>query len=153
MGIALFSAATLIESLQGVIGWLAPREQRPAASHNTPPEVWHRPKRMRVRSGPSSQSIGQAVGRQAHAGIPAKHSTDHATAPLLPCAVASRQVTRNLRVQRPLRVVRVMYATGSSASSACAGRMVISGRMADVCAELDRLAALEATPSSMMSLA
>jgi hypothetical protein len=25
------------------------------------------------------------------------------------------------------------------------GRMVISGRMADVCAELDRLAALEAT--------
>jgi hypothetical protein len=26
----------------------------------------------------------------------------------------------------------------------CAGRMVISGRMADVCAELDRLVALEA---------
>ncbi|WP_255419314.1 hypothetical protein [Limnohabitans sp. T6-5] len=28
-----------------------------------------------------------------------------------------------------------------------AGRMVISGRMADVCAELDRLAALEALHS------
>ena len=27
---------------------------------------------------------------------------------------------------------------------ACVGRMVISGRMADVCAELDRLAAREA---------
>ncbi len=42
---------------------------------------------------------------------------------------------------RPLRVVRVVDPQrGGSAS----GRMVISGRMADVCAELDRLAALEA---------
>ena len=31
-----------------------------------------------------------------------------------------------------------------SASRAVAGRMVISGRLEDVCAELDRLAALEA---------
>ena len=41
----------------------------------------------------------------------------------------------------PLRVVRVLE---PSASRAVAGRMVISGRLADVCAELDRLAALEA---------
>lgn len=39
---------------------------------------------------------------------------------------------------RPLRVVRVL--DGGAASS----RLVISGRMADVCAELDRLAAQEA---------
>ena len=46
----------------------------------------------------------------------------------------------------PLRVMRV---TESGQRTAGAGRMVISGRMADVCAELDRLAALEAmhTPS------
>ncbi len=43
--------------------------------------------------------------------------------------------------RRPLRVVRVMEA-GQSRS--LVGRMVISGRMADVCAELDRLAACEA---------
>jgi hypothetical protein len=44
-------------------------------------------------------------------------------------------------VRRPLRVVRVVEAR----QGACgAGRMVISGRMADVCAELDRLAELEA---------
>ncbi len=43
---------------------------------------------------------------------------------------------------RPLRVLRVVEANHVPAS---AGRMVISGRMADVCAELDRLAALEAT--------
>ena len=40
----------------------------------------------------------------------------------------------------PLRVVRVLE---PSASRAVAGRMVISGRLEDVCAELDRLAALE----------
>jgi hypothetical protein len=41
----------------------------------------------------------------------------------------------------PLRIVRVLEA-GQTRSSV--GRMVISGRMADVCAELDRLAAMEA---------
>ena len=45
------------------------------------------------------------------------------------------------RPRRPLRVVRVV---DSGHAQAGAGRMVISGRMADVCAELDRLAALEA---------
>jgi hypothetical protein len=46
--------------------------------------------------------------------------------------------------RRPLRVVRVMEA-GQPRSQV--GRMVISGRMADVCAELDRLAACEAAHS------
>lgn len=41
---------------------------------------------------------------------------------------------------RPLRVVRVVE--GSRAAGA--GRMFMSGRMADVCAELERLAAVEA---------
>jgi hypothetical protein len=41
----------------------------------------------------------------------------------------------------PLRVVHLREA---DITSACAGRMRISGRMADVCAELDRLIAQEA---------
>jgi hypothetical protein len=41
----------------------------------------------------------------------------------------------SIQRQRPLRVVRTAQHS--------AGRMVISGRMADVCAELDRLIALE----------
>jgi hypothetical protein len=45
------------------------------------------------------------------------------------------------RGSRPLRVLRVVD-TGHASTTA--GRMVISGRMADVCAELDRLAAMEA---------
>lgn len=40
----------------------------------------------------------------------------------------------------PLRVARVMDTQHPRSS---AGRMVISGRMADVCAELDRLVELE----------
>jgi len=46
-----------------------------------------------------------------------------------------------LQVRRPLRVVRVVE---SGQPRTHVGRMVISGRMADVCAELDRLAAREA---------
>ena len=49
-------------------------------------------------------------------------------------------VAKNHTKMRPLRVVRVVEA-GQHRSSV--GRMVISGRMADVCAELDRLAARE----------
>jgi hypothetical protein len=41
---------------------------------------------------------------------------------------------------RPLRVIRVV----DGRHATCASRVVISGRMADVCDELDRLAALEA---------
>jgi hypothetical protein len=48
--------------------------------------------------------------------------------------------TRSAPLQRPLRVVRVLDGRHARAG---AGRMVISGRMADVCAELDRLAELE----------
>jgi hypothetical protein len=44
-------------------------------------------------------------------------------------------------LRRPLRMVRVMEAGQAPWQ---VGRMVISGRMADVCAELDRLAAHEA---------
>lgn len=56
---------------------------------------------------------------------------------------AGNDVARAARTcaPRPLRVLRVVDANHPPAS---AGRMVISGRMADVCAELDRLAALEA---------
>ncbi len=43
--------------------------------------------------------------------------------------------------RRPIRMVRVMEAGQTSSQ---VGRMVISGRMADVCAELDRLVAHEA---------
>ncbi|WP_210547700.1 hypothetical protein [Rhodoferax sp. PAMC 29310] len=45
-------------------------------------------------------------------------------------------------VVRPLRIIRVLDHDSGPAN---VGRMVISGRMADVCAELDRLVAREQT--------
>ncbi len=56
----------------------------------------------------------------------------------------TRATGTNRMVRMPLRVVRVVE-TGQARASV--GRMVISGRMADVCAELDRLAAREAAMS------
>lgn len=54
-----------------------------------------------------------------------------------------QRVTRPARAPvRPLRIVRVLDHDSSPAN---VGRMVISGRMADVCAELDRLVAREQT--------
>ena len=57
-------------------------------------------------------------------------------------ALGIPQTTHNMaKQQRALRVLRV---SELGETPQCAGRMVISGRMADVCAELDRLVALEA---------
>lgn len=55
----------------------------------------------------------------------------------------SHASTRPARLvqHRPLRIVRILEVGQTPAQ---VGRMVISGRMADVCAELDRLAASEA---------
>ena len=60
--------------------------------------------------------------------------------PVLMAGAAAHNPTKLM----PLRVVRVIEA-GQSRSSI--GRIVISGRMVDVCAELDRLAAGEAALS------
>ena len=56
-------------------------------------------------------------------------------------AFVARDLSSGQSHQRALRVMRI--AEQGDAPS-CAGRMVSSGRMADVCAELDRLVALEA---------
>lgn len=56
-------------------------------------------------------------------------------------AVQPSAARATMKPMKPLRVVRVLE---PSASRAVAGRMVISGRLADVCAELDRLVAQEA---------
>jgi hypothetical protein len=57
-----------------------------------------------------------------------------------PCAQPSHSKTQASQRQPALRVVHV-HESGQSATGT--GRMVICGRMADVCAELDRLVAME----------
>jgi hypothetical protein len=79
--------------------------------------------------------------RRADAASPTRHAGSHASLPRACAARPAMPVRSCEKARRPLRVVRVVDGPGAAAS---AGRMVISGRMADVCAELDRLAALEA---------
>jgi hypothetical protein len=76
-----------------------------------------------------------AQGRMAHefAISSAAHTSLHARDTL--------QNFSRISVHRPLRIVRILDADQAPSQ---VGRMVISGRMADVCAELDRLAAREA---------
>jgi hypothetical protein len=77
--------------------------------------------------------------------MPVAHAvhTSPCTAPRLRRSVA--QCTHgHSAAQRPLRILTVHEAGQPQFS---VGRMVISGRMADVCAELDRLAAREAAAS------
>jgi hypothetical protein len=66
------------------------------------------------------------------------------SAALAPVCIAKPRLAE--RRSRPLRVLRVV--DGSPQERSAAGRMVISGRFADVCEELDRMAALEAAESS-----
>jgi hypothetical protein len=78
---------------------------------------------------------------------PARETPGRVVAPV-PCpaalrgAEASMQSIRNKGLKAvPLRVLRVV---DSDLPRSSTGRMVISGRMADVCAELDRLVEREA---------
>lgn len=86
-----------------------------------------------------SSTAPQVVHHEQHVCPPdALTANDHLTASiaphalLLPCSTATQVASRN-----SLRVVREV---DSGISPDCAGRMVISGRIADVCAELDRMA-------------
>lgn len=60
------------------------------------------------------------------------------------CGCIGAATSGSVRVspRLPVRIVRVVEPSHAPAS---AGRMFISGRMADVCAELDRLATADAT--------
>lgn len=74
-----------------------------------------------------------------------RHPTGAATFPATPVPRVGRlpmglPLAEQQATARPLRVLRVVEKGQPPAT----GRLVISGRMADVCAELDRLAAREA---------
>lgn len=87
-----------------------------------------------VRAGPLRP------GRRAHAAGPVAPGGLNCTSGRAHFSWPASTFTTLPSRRPPLRVVRVVEACSAPAS---AGRMVISGRMADVCAELDRLAALE----------
>jgi len=120
MGIALFTLSSLLSPLQGLLTRLMPANNRPAECR--PP-----------RSPHPAASVCRAAPR-------ALRSSEPSTCPAR--AASRTESSVRSRTAPALRVVRMIDA-GIPAGST--GRMKISGRMADVCAELDRLAALEAT--------
>lgn len=85
-----------------------------------------------VQGGPTPASAGPCASDFAIHSI-----ADNVHFPGTEWKAPSKTVAR-----RPLRIIRVLEAGQAPAN---VGRMMISGRMADVCAELDRLAACEAT--------
>lgn len=89
--------------------------------------------------------LGTALTPSAHpAGASAPRESAVAPKRIAFHAINTRPGGQSENYQKPLRVVRILEA-GQARTSV--GRMVISGRMADVCAELDRLAAREAALS------
>lgn len=81
---------------------------------------------------PAARRTPHVPSQRIPAGNPTPFAIPLRTSPAYPTAL------------KPLRVLCVMEPGQQCAS---VGRMVISGRMADVCAELDRLAAREAAMS------
>lgn len=65
-------------------------------------------------------------------------------APVANAGNPSRQPGVSVQLGMPSRPVRVLQVIDAGQSAAQSGRLRISGRMVDVCAELDRLAAREA---------
>ena len=87
---------------------------------------------LQGRQAPASQTV-QTRTQACQIRVMSLRPSPTALAPL----VAADRAPAN---QRPLRVLRVV----DNQNRSTGGRMVISGRMADVCAELDRMAGKEA---------
>ena len=88
--------------------------------------------RIEVRRPAPTMPAGIPAGRHAIPAGPASATT----------VTRPRTADRHIRLPlQPLRVVRILEI---GAKAPHGGRMRISGRMADVCAELDRLAEREA---------
>ncbi|OOG39783.1 hypothetical protein [Polaromonas sp. A23] len=122
MGIAVFSRSpvfsVLLSPLQALASFL-----RPTPSTHPVPDF------MKASRHPG------AAETQLDAKKPVPGTRPLNTMGKKPCHTVAKAAS-----SRRLKVVREFEA---GISSSCAGRMVISGRMADVCAELDRMAQRE----------
>jgi len=135
MGIVSFSHSSMLSVLlapvHALAAWFVPAQN--ASGRFSPPAAAQRSRQLvlpfasnRPHTTPTTATLPQAAATPA--------ASANTSKPSLKNPVSSR-----------LRVVREF---DSNVGPACAGRMVISGRMADVCAELDRMAQREAALQS-----
>lgn len=126
MGIASFSLSrspvlsVLLAPLQALAALWAPAQAAASSPRFTPV-----PRLQRPESGEAQSAIKNIANG-------ARYTT---AAGQKPCQTVAKAAS-----PRRLKIVREFEA---GISPSCAGRMVISGRMADVCAELDRMAQKE----------
>lgn len=138
MNIALFAVPGLLAPLQDLFRWFT-SSALPAIG--TAPPSTLRQNEITTNSIASHARQTRATGENSFRIQTLKPSPALFT--LLALPTLPRLPTISTPPALPiLRVVRVFEAGQAPAN---VGRMVISGRMADVCAELDRLAAREAT--------
>jgi hypothetical protein len=127
MGIAVFSRSPALSPLWSVL--LSPLQALAALL---------RP----VRPATPLPAFVAASRRQATEELPVVLKTTVAGA--RHAAVASHKPCQTVAKATSPRRLKIVREFEAGVSPSCAGRMVISGRMADVCAELDRMAQREA---------
>lgn len=127
MGIAVFSRSPALSPLLSVL--LSPLQALAALLRPVPPAA---PVPAFVAAS-RREATGELPVALKTTPVSARHA---ATAGHKPCQTVAKATS-----PRRLKIVREFEA---GVSPSCAGRMVISGRMADVCAELDRMAQREA---------
>ena len=90
-----------------------------------------------------AQSVTKAFRTSTRAQQMVLPFTPDATA--VPCPATAVRISSAKPLPKPSlrRQLRVVREFDSAVSPSCAGRMVISGRMADVCAELERMSQRE----------
>lgn len=139
MAFALPLLVQIFEPIQMAVQWL---------SGGTSPEAARRPQAQRSLAFPDATAHALARSGQGAVGATSFHPgvrpSDERSAPQRawrgPLRASGAHAGISAGAERPLRVIRVV---DQRVSRAGAGRMVISGRMEDVCAELDRMAELE----------
>jgi hypothetical protein len=128
MGIISFShspvLSVLLAPVQALVSLFVPAQGTAGASRFSAPTGAQFASRQLALPFASS-NFAAIRGPASHAG----------GTPAAPCGAKAARPSR-------LRVVREF---DSNVSPACAGRMVISGRMADVCAELERMSQRESS--------
>jgi hypothetical protein len=144
MGLALFSLSALSQPLHALAHWFQPascRHSQPAMSTARTSSVYLEDASPRAVTGIAteprlpSQQQSRTAGTAVSVSVSVRSHTD-IRLQNAPCGspglgAASRHSTR--------RTVRVLH----PASRSEVGRIVIAGRMADVCAELERMTACE----------
>ena len=127
MGIVSFSHSSMLSVLlapvQALAAWFVPAQN--ASGRFSPPAAAQRFNQLALPFASPSRTAAR------------QHQ------PAVASAIDGKTSKLPLKKPAPSRL-RVVREFDSNVGPACAGRMVISGRMADVCAELDRMAQREA---------